>query len=46
MVRKWLNNSKLTVNESVGDTVAVFDKKLAEDIYTMCGSKKAMQMKL
>ena len=35
-------NDQLTINESVGDTVAIFDKKLAEDIYTMCGSRKAM----
>lgn len=46
MIRKWISNDQLTINEPVGDTVAVFDKKLAEDIYTMCGSKKAMQMKL
>ena len=42
MIRKWISNDKLTINEPVGDTVAFFDKKLAEDIYTMCGSRKAM----
>lgn len=46
MIRKWLSEDKLTVNEGLGDLVSSFDKKLAEEIYGKCGSKKAMQMKL
>ena len=46
MVKKWLGEDKLTVSEGLGDIVANYDEKLAEDIYTRCGSKKAVMMKL
>ena len=46
MVKKWLEENKLTVSEDLGDLVKNYDLETAEKIYTMVGSKKAIQMKL
>ena len=44
MVRKWLTENKLTVNEQLGDAIANFDPKLAREVYKICGSPKEIQM--
>ena len=42
MVKKWLSEGKLTVDEQLGDAIANYDQKIAIDVYTQCKSPKAM----